>query len=378
MPCGGRTFLGALVDSLAPARDVNLLLVTHLMPDKLPMIRALCHIINVVLVIPIPYSCDATTKQEVERMGIAVLDCPLGDLLDAEFGARVLGGLLRNDDDVSIVISEVGGYFAPIANAAKETFGHRFLGIVEDTESGHRRYLAQGGLNFPLISVARSTLKESEDRLIGESVAFSVERLVRRLGGTLRGRCVSVLGYGRIGSSCARAFSARGCEILVWDIDPIARVRALADGFSSPSRANAFERPHIIIGASGMTSLCKNDLYLLRDWAILASASSKNVEFAVDSISSQDPEMQIVPRNGGEPVLLAREGTPVNFADAAVVGPVLQLVHGEIIAAISALASKLHPNGIHELSEETRGRIAQIWLDSYVDSRGHIGLNFDV
>jgi adenosylhomocysteinase len=372
-----QTFLDALVDSLPRTPDTALLLVAHLLWDKLPMIRALGRITKIAAVIPVPYSCDQSVRREIEHMGITVLDCSLGELLNPEFGKQLLNDIMNNNDN-AIIISEVGGYFAPIANAISEAFGDKFLGVVEDTESGHRRYLAQGRLDFPLLSVARSTLKESEDRLIGESVAFSVERLIRRLGGTLKGRCVCILGYGRIGSSCARAFIARGCEILIWDIDPIARVRALADGFPSPPRAFALERPHIIIGASGHTSLTSDDLPILRDWAILASASSKKVEFSIPSVGSRDPDMQIVPRHGAEPVLLAREGTPVNFTDSAVVGPLLQLVQGEIITAVSALAARTHSNGPHELSEENRDGIARIWLDSYVDNRGHIRLNIDI
>lgn len=369
--------MDALADGLPPTPDTQVLLVAHLLKDKLPMIRALGRITKIAAIIPIPYSLDPASMQDVERMGIPVLDCTLSDLLDPEFGKAVLSNLIR-ENEAPILVAEVGGYFAPAGNSIREAFGERFLGIVEDTESGHRRYLAQARLDFPVISVARSTLKESEDRLIGESVAFSVERLIRRLGGTLKGRRVSVLGYGKIGSSCARAFAARGCEILVWDIDPVARIRALADGFSSPSRTHTLERPHIIVGASGQTSLTAEDLPLIRDWAVLASASSKQVEFAINSIDSRDPEMQIVPRRRAEPILLACNGTPVNFSDSAVVGPILQLVHGEIVAAVSALAARIHGNGLHELSKESRGKIAEVWLDSYVDVGGHIKLSFDI
>lgn len=372
-----RGFLDALASELESTRDVRLLLLLHLMPDKLAMIRALKRITNISAIIPIPYSRNTAVERQIKHMGIPVLDCSLSDLLRPAFMARLVSSIIC-ENDAPIVVSEVGGYFAPIANAISDDFGGKFLGVVEDTEAGHLRYLAQGELAFPVLSVARSSLKESEDRLIGDSVAFSVERIVRRLGGTLKGRRVTILGYGKIGSSCARALFARGCNVLVWDPNPICRVKALADGFACPTRENCLSRAHILVGASGQTSLIEDDLPLLRDWAILASASSKKVEFAICPNVRPSAEVQIVHRNQKEPVLLLSDGTPVNFSDSAVVGPVLQLVHAEIIVAISALANNTFAKGLHELSIGTRGRIAELWLDSYVDAQGHVRLSFDI
>ena len=51
--------------------------------------------------------------------------------------------------------------------------------MVEDTENGLRRYLGAWKPPCPVFSVARSPLKDPEDYLVGQSVVFSAEALLR-------------------------------------------------------------------------------------------------------------------------------------------------------------------------------------------------------
>ena len=69
-------------------------------------------------------------------------------------------------DSTPVAVMEIGGYFAPIGNQLKSKYGRYFLGSIEDTENGHRRYEQVSPRNFPVISVARSRLKRFEDRLM--------------------------------------------------------------------------------------------------------------------------------------------------------------------------------------------------------------------
>lgn len=62
---------------------------------------------------------------------------------------------------------EIGGYFAPVLQDLRTEFAQDFLGVVEDTEIGHRRYQEAQPLPCPVVSVARSTLKAAEDSLVG-------------------------------------------------------------------------------------------------------------------------------------------------------------------------------------------------------------------
>src|SRR5262249_10922935 len=237
-----------------------------------------------------------------------------------------------------MAIMEIGGYYARFGNRLRTTYGERFWGAVEDTEGGHRRYEKEGHLTFPVVSVARSSLKRVEDALIGPSVMFSVERFLRRMGQVLSGVEVGVLGYGKIGASVARAAFARGCRVLVYDINPYKRLCALADGFRIPDRELLLRQADIIVGAAGVQSLRNKDFYSLRDKVVLASASSRKIEFDLDFLDQfQSRRGEVLPGireyrvSAHGKIYLLAGGEPVNFIDGAVVGPVLALVQAELL-----------------------------------------------
>src|SRR5690348_1061941 len=50
------TFLDLLADAIKPTPSVRLLLLAHLLPDKMPMIRVLRRTVDLIGVIPVPYS----------------------------------------------------------------------------------------------------------------------------------------------------------------------------------------------------------------------------------------------------------------------------------------------------------------------------------
>lgn len=152
-----------------------------------------------------------------------------------------------------LVLLDVGGYFAPALTELCDRFSGEIVGVVEDTENGHRRYLDHDKPPCPIYSVARSPLKDPEDYLVGQSVVFSTEALIRARGDILYGRVAAVLGFGKLGSSVARMLHARGVQVTVFDIDPVKRAQALAQGFAtsatlgghSPARGSWCARPGI-------------------------------------------------------------------------------------------------------------------------------------
>jgi adenosylhomocysteinase len=114
-----------------------------------------------------------------------------------------------------IALNEIGGYFAPFLNAIYAEMGGSIAGCVEDTQNGHVRYEQAKPLPCPVISVARSTLKEGEDTLVGPSCYFSVDRLMRTLGVLLAPRRALIIGYGKVGRGMAFALQDNGCTPLV-------------------------------------------------------------------------------------------------------------------------------------------------------------------
>jgi adenosylhomocysteinase len=372
------------VGAAFPFRDpCTVLVLTHLLRDRPAFLSALGKIANISRVIAIPYSVEPEAEREVAQ-SYRVSRFTLEEMKHGE----VLFDVCMNDIEASATplgILEIGGYFAQVGNSLRTAHGRRFLGSVEDTEAGHRRYLEESPLNFPVVSVARSSLKRVEDTLIGPSVLFSVERFVRKMGHVLSGVEVGVLGYGKIGASVARAAAARGCRVLVYDVNPQKRLLALADGFRIPDRERLLKNAEIIIGATGVESLSRQDFHSLRDNVILASASSRKIEFDLDGLNQFEhresgavkgvKEYRISPTHK---ICLLYDGEPVNFVDGAVVGPLLALVQAEMILALRTLTNSQDSLGLLTVSDEEREALSHQWIAHFATVDGGLAMNMDI
>jgi len=315
---------------------------------------------------------------QIRELGIDTLRAPDQETWPPPAGwfEEVLSAALERSPD-PLALYEIGGYFAPVVNSCAERWPGRLLGVVEDTEAGHRRYLDAEPLAIAAYSVARSPLKRPEDVLVGESIAFSVEGLLRRLDRPLRGVSATVLGYGSVGSATAGSLASRGARVTVWDPDPGQRIAALASGFLTPAREDAIRAAELLIGTSGEVSVGADDLSLLRPGCILASGSSRRTEFELGSIERRTvleraggiPSLEALSLPPGGEAYLAYAGFPVNFGDAASIGAFLQLSQAEGLAAICRLADGVSPPGLQEAPEEVRLEIARLWLDSHVDGK---------
>lgn len=376
-------FFDKVITAFPFREPCTVLVLTHLLRDRPAFLSALGKVANISRVIAIPYSVEPEAEHEiaksyrVSRFTLEEMKC-----------GKVLFDVCASDIDSSIAplgILEIGGYFAQIGNALRATHGKRFLGSVEDTEGGHRRYLQESPLAFPVVSVARSSLKRVEDTLIGPSVLFSAERLVRKMGHVLSGVELGVLGYGKIGTSVARAAAARGCRVLVYDVSPQKRLLALADGFRIPDRERLLKNAEIIVGATGVESLNAEDFHSLRDNVILVSASSRRIEFDLNGLNQFEhreseavegvKEYWVSPKHR---IYLLCDGEPVNFVDGAVVGPVLALVQAEMLLALRTLTNSQDSTGFLTVSDEEREALSHQWISHFATLEGGLTMNMDI
>jgi adenosylhomocysteinase len=267
-----------------------------------------------------------------------------------------------------LVLLDVGGYFAPTLNALGDRFSGTVLGVVEDTENGHKRYADLDKLPCPVVSVARSPLKDPEDFLVGQSVVFSTEALMRERGDILHGRPALVIGFGKLGSSIARLLHAKGVQVTVHDIDPIRRAQALSQGFTvARDRDNALHSAGLVLCATGAISLRSEDFSTLRNGAYVATVTSSEDELDLASLPgvydrSRDTEHITRYQTTGHYFYLLNGGNAVNFLHGASVGPFIFLVQAEILAAIRMLARADLPAGVHEVPAADRTLIADTWL----------------
>jgi adenosylhomocysteinase len=357
-------YFGRVADQFRAAERPAVFLVTRLLADRPAFVRAVGSMGELRSVLPKPKSVDAGARAEVgDEYQVDVLSREL--FADAERAAEFIA---ERAPDGPVALLDVGGYFAPCLPALADRLGGRLLGVVEDTENGHRRYADLGKWPCPVVSVARSPLKEPEDYLVGQSVVFSAEAVMRERGDILQGRAALVIGFGKLGSSIARLLHAKGVAVSVYDTDPVRRIQAASQGFHvTRDRATGLVAADVVLCATGALALRGSHFPHLRNGAYVATVTSSEDELELKGLppfyrQTQDGHVTQY-ETTGHYFYLMNDGNAVNFLHGAAVGPFIFLVQGEILAALGRLASGRLESGMQELGTADRATIAVAWLD---------------
>lgn len=279
-----KSFFGEVVKTLETIPGAKQIVLTHLLPDRPELLDAFDAVCPIALVIGIPYSLVPDVLADVRRK-YTVVTPSLAELLTPQFMTDLVSQTLSANLGFKLAIMEIGGYFAPALNAIQARFADQIVGFIEDTQNGHVRYETARPLPYPVISVARSTLKEGEDTLVGPACYFSTEKLMRQLGVLLTPRRTLVIGYGKVGRGTAHALSKNYCPTTVYDINPIRNCVAQGDGMLIPNREDALRNADVVFGCTGVTSVAGADFDLLNDGCFLISCSSKNIEFDLATLN---------------------------------------------------------------------------------------------
>ena len=219
-----RLFDDILKETPVPLSQTCLLVVSHILPNTPPFIRALAKHFELIGIIPKPKSIHYPTLENLRENGrYPFFHLSRIRLQSATNVSTIINPLL---DGRNLIILDIGGYFANCINDLHSQINGRIIGIVEDTENGHQKYSAISNYECPIISVARSPLKNPEDFLVGQSVVFSAERVLRENNILLINKKVLIIGYGKIGRSIAASLSARNVEVSIYDSDPIKMAQA--------------------------------------------------------------------------------------------------------------------------------------------------------
>ncbi|MCA1219876.1 adenosylhomocysteinase [Streptomyces sp. 8L] len=361
------SYFARIAAAFAPVDRPSSFLITHLLPERPSFVRAVGIGTKLRAVLPKPKSIDPAARREIERTTQCdILSRELFE--DAEATVDYVESRAAGEN---VVLCDVGGYFAPTLDTLCDRFSGRILGVVEDTENGHKRYAERDKLPCPVVSVARSPLKDPEDFLVGQSVVFSTEALMRSRGDILHGRPALVIGFGKLGSSIARLLHAKGVQVTVHDVDPVRRTQALSQGFTvARDRDAALHGAGLVLCATGAVSLRGEDFSTLRNGAYVATVTSSEDELdlaALPNVYQRTPNGEHVTRyqTTGHYFYLLNGGNAVNFLHGASVGPFIFLVQAEILAGVRMLTHGDLGHGMHEVDAADRAAIAGTWLDYY-------------
>ena len=369
-----RTFFLNIASSVGAVHEGHQIVITHFLPDRFELLEAFNQVTPIAALVAIPYSIVPDILAKLKTV-YNVLTPSLAELRDEKYILDLIRSVVVNNPNSTIALNEIGGYFAPFLKSIHTEFGNKITGCVEDTQNGHVRYENARPLQYPVISVAKSSLKEGEDTLVGPSCYFSADKLMRGLGVLLSPRRALIVGYGKVGRGMAFSLQDNGCTSLVYDINPIRNGVAHGDGMFIPGRVAALKGCDVIFGCTGVTSVGGADFELLDDGCFLVSCSSKDVEFDLKTLNSDFIKTNLSPKvdqftspKTGKSIYLLGEGTPINFLDGAVFGPALALVQGELILAIRQIFEEAATGEITQLPDNERKKIAANWQADFIDT----------
>jgi S-adenosylhomocysteine hydrolase len=202
-------------------------------------------------------------------------------------------GVNPNERNRRFLLLDDGAQLVKVLHRSFPQYAHLCV-AVEQTDRGvqvlekmvHEEGLA---LNCPVINVARSTAKkQTENVLIGESIAFHADHHLASISPALAitPKIACLIGYGAVGKATAAALMKRGYQVVVTDTDPARRAAAQKDGCTPLPRTEALAQAHLLVSATGRTTITPAEYDLLPDHAVLLNAASGNHELGLHTLTS--------------------------------------------------------------------------------------------
>ncbi len=269
--------------------------------------------------------------------------------------------IIKNSEK-DIIIFDIGGYFSQFI------IKHKFISrkikfIIEDTENGYQKY-ENINSNTKILSVARSVLKENEDYLVGESIVFSADAILRNVGKVLEYMNCGILGYGKIGSSIGRHLLQMGIKPTVYDCNPIKQIEAFNRMCDINNKRDILTNSDVLFLATGNHSLNIHDFRKLKNGSYIFLETEYDIEEVKKHIFKYS--------NNNNFFYLVRKGNAVNFLHNAVMDNFIHLVRSEMLVSAQLLLENknlIEINKILELDYYTKQKIGSIWLNIFKKGR---------
>lgn len=348
------------------AKKISIVAVVHLIDTGIPYVNLLEKYFSLQHIIPKPRSIDEKLLDFYPKHKI--LNITRNELKNSKNIIKYLVNILKNN---KLLLLDIGGYFAHSINDLKDKFGDRFIGVIEDTENGHLKYLSLENLKAPVVSVARSPLKNNEDHLVGQAVVFSADSILREQGILLNNKKVGIIGFGKIGNGILSSLWDRGCGVLVYDKNPVTIISAFSKGHAISNRFKILKESDIIFCSTGNLSLKKDEFKYLKNGAFVASVTSSDDEFDLSWLK-ENYTKEIISKyidkydKNGHYFYLLNSGNAINFIHGAVVGDFILLVQKEMIDTIIYMDTHKLENRVQDSFDSVRERVADLWLKYFL------------
>ncbi|TAM47799.1 MAG: hypothetical protein EPN53_11195 [Acidobacteria bacterium] len=370
-----------LSDDPLLVKKARYLVLEHVLPTTAEYLRLLTEAgADVAGMIAKPYSVNEQALDSITKLGIDVVrKASYEEIEDDAVPQSLLQKAQQKSDGDGrkIVILDVGGYFA---KALQEQDVRHVCGVVEDTTFGHNRYIrAAENIRVPILSVARSELKEIEARFVGKDAVVAMDLILREIGISISGRNALVIGYGMIGKNVARTLARYDLKVYVYDRVDTRNLRAHSDGFTVHTKKKVLERADIIFSATGTEAISGDNALSYKDMVdccqpdvVLASVGSRKSEFAMASLRSKAVRrielsdwLAKYELSTNKNIIVALDGSAVNFHLPSIPVEVLDLVFSEIVMCSLRLLKEdrtLAVGSVNSIGVKELSGVAKEWL----------------
>ena len=224
------------------------------------------------------------------------------------------------------IIIDDGGDLVNMLHTKRPELMRDLWGGCEETTTGIIRLKAmerEKVLKIPMVAVNDARCKHFFDNRYGTGQSVW-DSLMRNTNLIVAGKTVVVAGYGWCSKGIAMRAKALGAKVIVTEIDPVAAVEAVMDGYQVMKMEEAAEYGDFFVSATGCCSVITYEHMLkMKDGAILANAGHFNVEIEMDRVEKKCISKGETRKNimgyileNGRSVNIIAEGRLVNIAAA--------------------------------------------------------------
>lgn len=208
----------------------------------------------------------------------------------------------------------------------RSEYAEGVLGGTEETTTGVHRLRAMaaaGDLKYPVIAVNDAVTKWDFDNVYGTGQS-TLDGILRATSVLIAGKTMVVAGYGHCGKGVAMRARGLGANVIVTEVDPLAALRAVMDGYKVMTMDDAAPLGDIFCTATGMKDIIvERHFATMKDGAIVSNTGHYDCEIDVVALETLSTSVRTIRKdneeytlaNGNKIHLLAR-GRLVNLAAA--------------------------------------------------------------
>lgn len=199
-------------------------------------------------------------------------------------------------------------------------------GGTEETTTGIirlRSMASDGVLKYPIIAVNDADTKHFFDNRYGTGQS-TIDGIIRATNRLLAGTRFVVCGYGWCGKGLAMRARGMGANVIVTEVDPLAALEAVMDGFSVMTIDEAAPVGDFFCTVTGNISVIRKEHFQkMKDGAIVSNSGHFNVELDLEDLDGLSKSKRIIRPfveefvlDNGNRINVLGEGRLINLASA--------------------------------------------------------------